>query len=77
MLVEDDGPLLVAHDVISVQAIAELVEVVLALRAFVALDGQHRVAYFTRVGRTRLVDADGEDSNRVIGPRALEVGLGA
>ena len=39
VLVEDDGPLFVAHDVVSVQAVAELVEVVLALRALVALDG--------------------------------------
>jgi hypothetical protein len=28
VLVENDGPLLVAHDVVAVQAVAELVEVV-------------------------------------------------
>src|SRR5580692_961911 len=77
MLVEDDAPLLVAHDIVSVQAIAELIEIVLALRAFVALDREHRVANLVWIGRTRLVDADRQDPNRVIGPRALEIGLGA
>ena len=75
VLVENDGPLLVAHDVVSVQAVAELVEVVFALRALVALGGQDRVADLAGVGRARLVDRRAQNADRIIGPGAVLVWL--
>src|SRR5689334_5598294 len=44
VLVEDDRALLVLHDVVPVQAVAVLVEVVLALGALVLADGEDRCA---------------------------------
>ena len=49
VLVENDNPLLVAHDVVAVQTVAELVEVVFPLRALVAFGGQDRLAELTGV----------------------------
>ena len=75
VLVEDDLALLVAHDVVAVQAVAVLVEIVFALGALVALRGEDRVADFVRIGRAGLVDRGAEHADRVIGPGAVIVGL--
>src|ERR1700733_14574075 len=64
MLVEDDRPLLVAHDVVAMKAIAELGEVLFALGSLVALDRKHRVANLLRIRRPCFVDADGQSADR-------------
>src|SRR5947209_6680034 len=51
VLVEDDFALLVAHDVIAVQAVAILVEIVFALGALVAFGGKDGVADFVGISR--------------------------
>src|ERR1700729_2040904 len=50
VLVEDDDALLVTHDIVSAQSVAELVEIVFALRALVALGGQDRGADLVGIG---------------------------
>src|SRR5260370_14787935 len=50
MLVVDDRPLLVPHHVVSVQTVAVLVEIVLALRAAGLLGGKQRLADFPGIG---------------------------
>jgi hypothetical protein len=50
VLVEDDDPFLVTHDIVSAQSVAELVEIVFALRALVALGGQDRGADLVGIG---------------------------
>jgi hypothetical protein len=56
VLVENDDSLLVAHDVVAVQAVSELVEIVFALRAFVASGGKDGGADLVGLSRPRLVD---------------------
>jgi hypothetical protein len=58
VLVEDDDALLVAHDIVAVEAGAEFVEIVFALRAFHPLEG----AAFAR--RTRQADIANRDDGR-------------
>src|SRR5271156_203215 len=74
MLVEHDDALLVAHDVVAVQAVAELIEIVFALGTLVAFGGKYRLEDLVRVGRARLVDRRAEDADRVVGPGAVKVG---
>src|SRR5580698_1401395 len=60
VLVEHDRPLLVAHDVVAVEAVAVLVEIVFALGALVALGREDRGADLVGVGRAGLVDGGRE-----------------
>ena len=54
--VEDNDALLVANDIVAVQAVAELVEIVFPLGALVALGGQDRGADLVGLSRPGLVD---------------------
>src|ERR1700722_10310026 len=67
VLVEYDGSLFVAHDVVAVQAVAELVEVVFALGALVALGREDGFADLAGVGRGGLVYRAAQHADRVIG----------
>src|ERR1700760_4147759 len=74
MLVEDDIALVVAHDVVAVQAVAVLVEIVFAFGPGHLLDRQDGLAHLDRIGGAGLVDRRGEDGDRIVGPRTLVVG---
>src|SRR3979411_3253304 len=76
MLVENDGPLLVLHDVVAVQAVAVLVEIVFAFGAAALFGGNERLAHFGRIGRAGLVDRRRQDGEGIIGPRALVIRRG-
>ena len=56
VLVEDNDALLVAHDIVAVQTVAEFVEIIFALGALVAPGGKDGGADFVWLGRARLVD---------------------
>src|SRR4030088_1081313 len=73
VLVVNDRPLLVPHDVIAVQTVAVLVEIVLAFGARGLLGGQERLADFAGVGRAGLVDRRRQDGNGIVGPGALVI----
>src|ERR1700756_3111973 len=74
MLVEDNRPLLVPYDVIAVQAIAVLIEIVLALRAREFFQRKNGLAYLRGFGRGRLVDRGRQDRDGIEGPGALNIG---
>src|SRR5688572_19544795 len=74
VLVEDHGAFFVAHDIVAVQAVAELVEIIFALCAWVALGGQDRVADLLRIGAAGFVDGGAEHIHCVIGPGRKDVG---
>src|SRR5947208_6534540 len=76
VLVVDDRPLLVPHDVVAVQAIAILVEIVLAFGARIFLDRENCLADFRWLRSAGLVDRHGQDGDGIIGPGALVVGRG-
>src|SRR5947199_10643591 len=63
MLVVDDGALLVPDDVVTMQAIAILIEIVLAFGAWIFLDRQNRLADFRRLRGASLVDRHSEDGD--------------
>src|ERR1700722_18766612 len=56
MFVVDDGALLIPHDVITMQAVAVLVEIVFAFCAGIFFAGENGLADFCRIGRAGLVD---------------------
>ena len=56
VLVEDNDALLVAHDIVAVQTVAEFVEIIFALGTLVAPGGKDGGADFVWLGRARLVD---------------------
>src|ERR1700704_6710721 len=76
MLVVNDGALLVLHDVVAVQAIAVLVEIILAFRAGIFFNSENGLPDFCRIGRAGLVDRRGQNGDGVIGPRALVIRRG-
>src|SRR3954466_7750769 len=76
VLVVNDGALFVPHDIVAVQTVAILIEIVFALGARGLLGGKQSFADFARIGRTRLVDGGGQDSDGIVGPCALVVGRG-
>src|SRR4051812_41925766 len=61
VLVVDDRPLLVPHDVVAVQTVAILVEIVFAFGAGMFLDRQNSLADFRRLRGAGLVDRHGQD----------------
>ncbi len=61
MTIEDDAAILVFHDVVSVQAVAGLIEPVFALDTLEAPDCENRAADLLGVGTSGLID----------GPRSL------
>src|SRR5271169_2506492 len=56
MLVEDDGPLFVPHDVVTVQTVAVLVEIIFAFGTREFFQRKNGLADFSWVVRARLVD---------------------
>src|SRR6267143_64880 len=76
MLVVNDGPLLVLHDVVAVQAVAVLVKIILAFRAGIFFHGENSLTDFCGVGRAGLVDRRSQDGDRVVGPGALVIRCG-
>src|SRR5260370_35168400 len=76
MLVVDDRPLLVPHDVVAVQTVAVLVEIIFAFCASGFLGGKDRLADFSGIGRAGLFDRRRKDGEGIVGPAALVVGSG-
>src|SRR5216684_8634072 len=73
MLVVNDRPLLVLHDVVAVQTVAVLVKIVFAFGTGVFLDSEDGLTDFCRVGRAGLVDRSRQDGDGVIRPGALVI----
>src|ERR1700693_4257864 len=76
MLVVDDGPLLVPHDIVAVQAVAVLVKIILALRTRKLFQRENRLADFCGIGRAGLVDRRRKDGDGIVGPGALVIRRG-
>src|SRR5665647_2958542 len=76
MLVVDDRPLLVPHDVVAMQAVAVLVEIVFAFRTGHLLDGEDGFADLGGIGRAGLVDRRRQDGDGIVGPCALVIRRG-
>src|SRR5260370_3116928 len=76
MLVVDDRPLLVPHDVVAVQTVAVLVEIIFAFCASGFLGGKDRLADFSGIGRAGLFDRRRQDGDGIVGPGALVIGSG-
>src|ERR1700736_1153246 len=76
MLVVNDRPLLVLHDVVAVQTVAVLIEIVFAFRAGHFLGGKDRLADFPGIGRAGLVDRRRQDGNGIVRPGALVIRRG-
>src|SRR6201998_1116276 len=74
MLVEDDRPLLIPHDVVTVQTIAILVKIIFAFGAGEFFQRKNGLANFYGIGRTGLVDRRRKDGDGIEGPGALDVG---
>src|SRR2546429_9515193 len=76
MLVVDDRALLVLDDVVAVQAIAVLVEIILAFRTGIFFDSENGLPDFCRIGRAGLVDRRGKNGDGVVWSRVLVYRLG-
>src|SRR5437667_9406602 len=71
MLVVADRALLVLDDVVAVQAIAVLVEIILAFRTGIFFDSENVLPDFSRIGRAGLVHRRGQNADGGVSPAAL------
>src|SRR5260370_368753 len=75
VLVVDDRPLLVPHDVVAVQTVAVLIEIVFAFRTGHFPGGKDRLADFAGIGRAALVDRRSQDGHGIRGRGGERVGV--
>src|SRR3979490_625813 len=76
MLVVNDRPLLILHDVVAVQSVAVLVKIILAFRTGIFFYGENSLTDFGGIGRAGLVDRRGQNRDGVVGPGTLIIRRG-